>query len=100
MDGLLVGILLAGILAFRSIEFADRLIRRLGDPGARLTGRLRGPLRDVGDRDGCRHGAGGGLAEGRLLPDGRLYVSAVYSEQDAEQTISAFDCILARLAVR
>jgi hypothetical protein len=28
--------------------------------------------------------------EGALLPDGRLYVSAVYSDQDVEQTISAF----------
>ncbi len=39
------------------------------------------------------------LREGiTLLPDGRLYVSAVHSDEDVEQTRSAFDRVLARLA--
>jgi glutamate-1-semialdehyde 2,1-aminomutase len=33
-----------------------------------------------------------------VLPDGRLYVSAVHSDQDIEQTAAAFDRVLARLA--
>ena len=32
-----------------------------------------------------------------ILPDGRLYVSVVHSEQDAAETIAAFDRALARL---
>jgi len=31
------------------------------------------------------------------VPDGRMYVSAVHSEADAEQTVAAFDRVLARL---